>query len=99
MRLASVVLLGIVVLLLFDHFTGGGGTMAGLIAGLMGGLGICDLREARMWRAAERERDSRLFVLVRPRALTPHIVPVDIFEASATGASGPIEMPTDQLDL
>lgn len=99
MRLVSVVLLGIIVLLLFDRFTGGGGMMAGLVVGLMAATGICDWRESRMWRAAERERDSRLFVLVRPRALTPHVAPVDIFEASATGTQGPMEMPVDMLDL
>ena len=99
MRLATVVLFGIIALLIFDRFTDGGGVMAGLIAGLMLGVGVVDWREARMWRAAERERDSRLFVLVRPRALMPTIAASEVFESPNTGSLGPLEMPVDHLDL
>jgi hypothetical protein len=99
MRLATVILFGIIVLLLFDRFTGGGGMMAGLIAGLMLGVGIADWRESGMWREAERARDARLFALVRPRALTPALAPSDIFEAPNTGIGGPLEMPSDPADL
>lgn len=99
MRLVSVVLLGLIALMVFDRLSGGGGTMAGLVVGLLAAVGACDWRESRMWRDAERERDSRLFAVVRPRALTPRIPPGEIFESSATGAGGPIEMPADPLDL
>jgi hypothetical protein len=99
MRLATVVLFGIIALLLFDRFTGGGGMMAGLIAGLMLGTGVADWRESGMWRDAERARDARLFAVVRPRALTPALAPADIFEAPNTGAGGPLEMPLDPADL
>ena len=99
MRLATVVLFGIVALLLFDRLTEGGGMMAGLVAGLMLGTGIADWRESGMWRAAERERDARLFVLVRPRALTPTLAPADIFQAPNSGLGGPLEMPLDPVDL
>jgi len=98
MRLATVVLFGIIALLLFDRFTDGGGVMAGLVAGLMLGVGAVDWREAHMWRGAERERDSRLFVLVRPRALMPTIAASEVFEAPNTGSLGPLEMPVDHLD-
>jgi hypothetical protein len=99
MRLATLVLFGIILLLLFDRFTGGGGMTAGLVAGLMLAIGVVDWRESGLWRAAERERDSRLFVLVRPRALTPALAPSDIFEAPNSGLGGPLEMPFDPADL
>jgi hypothetical protein len=99
MRLATVVLFGIIALLLFDRFTGGGGMMAGLVAGLMLAVGIADWRESGMWRDAERSRDARLFALVRPRALTPALAPADIFQAPNTGIGGPMEMPLDPADL
>lgn len=99
MRLVSIILFGIIALLVFDRFTGGGGMMAGLVVGLMAATGIVDLLESRMWRAAERTRDSRLYVVVRPRALTPSVAPADVFEAPATGAQGPIEIPVDSVDL
>lgn len=99
MRFATVVLFGIILLLIFDRFTGGGGMMAGLVAGLTLATGFVDLRESRMWRDAEREREVRLFVVVRPRALTPALAPEDVFQAPASGAGGPIEMPLDAADL
>lgn len=99
MRLATLVLFGIIALLVFDRFTGGGGMMAGLVCGLMLGVGIPDWRESGLWRAAERERDARLFVVVRPSALSPALAPAEVFEAPASGAGGPLEMPMDPADL
>lgn len=99
MRLATLVLFGIIALLVFDRFTGGGGMMAGLVAGLMLGVGIPDWRESAMWRAAERERDVRLFVVVRPRALSPALAPADVFQSPAGGVGGPLELPLDPADL
>ncbi|MEQ8833733.1 MAG: hypothetical protein RIB67_04735 [Miltoncostaeaceae bacterium] len=99
MRLATVVLFGIILLLVFDRFTGGGGMMAGLVAGLMLATGIVDLLESRLWRHEERTRAVRLFVLVRPRALTPALSPEDVFQAPDSGSGGPIEMPLDAGDL
>jgi hypothetical protein len=80
LKLAGVILTGIVLLLIFDRFTGGGGVMAGLLAGLLGPLGIADWREARLWDLAERERDARLYVLIRPDALTPKLGAADVYE-------------------
>lgn len=99
MRLVSVVLFGVIVLLVFDHLTGGGGMMAGLIAGLLGGMGISDWRESALWRAAERERDVRLFAIVRPRALTPALAPQDVFQVPNGSVGGPLELPVDRADL
>jgi hypothetical protein len=80
MRLAGVVLTGIVALLIFDHFTDGGGVMAGLLAGLLAALGAADWREARMWDEAERQRESRIYVMIRPDGLTPRLGTPAVYE-------------------
>lgn len=79
-RLAGVVLTGIIVLLLFDQATQGGGVMAGLVTGLFGALGVAEVREAALWDAAEDRRGARLFAVVRPHALTTRIGTVEVFE-------------------
>lgn len=85
MRFAGVVLTGILALLLFDHFTDGRGIMAGLLTGLLGGLGAVDWIESRRWEAAERERETRIFVLVRPDALTPRLGTTQVYESPRPG--------------
>lgn len=85
MRFAGVVLTGIVALLLFDHFTDGRGIIAGLLTGLLGGLGAVDWLESRRWEAAERERETRIFVLVRPDALTPPVGTSQVYESPRPG--------------
>lgn len=85
MRLAGVVLTGIIALLLFDRFTGGGGLMAGLLVGALGGLGAAEWVEARRWDEAERERESRIYVVVRPDALSPRLGSPDVYEAPRAG--------------
>ncbi len=85
LRLAGVVLTGIIALLIFERFTGSGGVLAGLVAGLLLALGIADWREAGVWEAAERERESRIFVLIRPDALTPRLGATDLYEAPRPG--------------
>lgn len=84
-KLSGVVLTGIVALLLFDRFTGGGGVMAGLVAGLLGALGAVDWRESHQWEQAERERETRIFVLVRPDALSPRLGSADVYETPRPG--------------
>lgn len=85
MRLSGIVLTGIVALLLFDRFTGGGGVMAGLVAGLLGAMGALDWREAQHWDRAERERETRIFVIVRPDALSPRLGSSDVYETPRPG--------------
>lgn len=85
MRFAGVVLTGIVALMLFDRFSGGGGVMAGLVAGLLAAAGAIDIFEARQWAAAERERESRIFVTVRPDALTPRLGAAEVHEIARPG--------------
>ena len=66
--------------------------MAGLIAGLLGRLGAVDWIEARRWDAAERERETRIYVLVRPDALTPaarHRAGLRDARGPGTGGAGP----------
>ena len=79
-RLAGLVVLGVVLLLIFDRVTGGEGRMAGLAAGLLLAVGLVDWLEARRWQAAERARDSLLYVLVRPNALVAPFGVTDVYE-------------------
>lgn len=79
-RLSGIVLTGVIVLLLFDHATGGAGTMAGLVVGLFGALGASEVREAALWDAAEDAREARLYAIVRPHALTTPMAASDIYE-------------------
>jgi hypothetical protein len=88
LRLAGIVLTGIIALLVFERFTDSGGVMAGLIAGLLLALGIADWREAGFWEAAERERETRIYVLVRADALTPRLGIREVYEAPRPGREG-----------
>lgn len=81
LRLAGIVVFGVIVLLAFDRLTGGSGEMAGLVAGLFGPVGLVDLLEARTWRTMESERDGRgLYLLVRPHALMAGIGVQPVYE-------------------
>jgi hypothetical protein len=99
MRLSGVVLTGIVALLLFDRFSGGGGVMAGLVAGLLGALGAIDLYEARQWAAAERERQTRIFVIIRPDALSPRMGPAEVYEMQRPGGDHDRRVEPSPFDL
>jgi hypothetical protein len=99
LRLAAVVLTGIVALLLFERFTDGGGVMAGLIAGLLAALGVAEWLEAGHWEAAERERETRIFVLIRPDALTPRLGALDVYETPRPGARGRHAVKPSPFDL
>jgi len=78
-RFTLIVLLGAVLLLVFDRLTGGG-VMSGLVAGAFCSLGVVDLREAGRWRAAERDRSARLYLLVRPNALVARWGRTEVYE-------------------
>ncbi len=99
MRLSGVVLTGIIALLLFDRFTGGGGLMAGLVAGLLGAIGAVDWFESRQWAAAERERQSRIFVMVRPDALSPRLGSADVYELPRPGRDREFEPSPFDLEI
>jgi hypothetical protein len=99
LRLAGIVLTGIIALLIFDRFTGGGGIMAGLVAGLLGSLGTVDWLEARQWEAAERERETRIYVLIRPDALTPRLGAAPVFEAPRPGRDHDHTLEPSPFDL
>jgi heme A synthase len=79
-RLAGIVVLGVIVLVMFDRLTGGGGEMAGLVAGLFIATGIVDLMEARTWERLEREHPGGLYMLVRPHALMAHMGAGEVYE-------------------
>jgi hypothetical protein len=79
-RLAGIVLTGVIVLLMFDILTEGGGVMAGLVVGLFGALGLVDRIEAERWERAEVRRDARLFLLIRPHALSTRFGTAQVYE-------------------
>jgi hypothetical protein len=79
-RLSGVLALAVVLLLVFDRAAAGEGRMAGLVAGLFAVVGAVDWREARRWEAAERSRQSLLYVLVRPNALVAPFGVTEVFE-------------------
>lgn len=85
MRLSGAVLTGIVLLLLFERFTDGNGVIAGLIVGLLGAAGAVDWVECRRWEAAERERESRLYLMVKPDALSPRLGAAQVYETPRPG--------------
>ena len=99
MRLSGVVLTGIIALLLFDRFTGGGGLMAGLVAGLLGAIGAVDWFESRQWDAVERERQSRIFVMVRPDALSPRLGSADVYVLPRPGRDRQFEPSPFDLEI
>jgi len=81
-RLAGIVVFGVIVLLAFDRLTGGAGEMAGLVAGLFLPVGAVDLLEARSWASLERMREegAGLYVLVRPQALMASMAGGEVYE-------------------
>lgn len=86
-RLSGVVLFGVIILMVFDHFSHGGGEMAGMVAGLFVPFGIVDVRESRHWAHLETElNDTRLYVLVPARAMTAPFTPDAVFERPRSGA-------------
>lgn len=99
LRFAGIVLTGIVALLLFDRFTDGSGMTAGLLVGLLGSLGGADWWEAHRWEQAERERGTRIFVVVRPDALSPRILPHEVYETPRPGGSRGREHEPSPFDL
>lgn len=99
LKLAGIVLTGIVALLLFDRFTDGTGMTAGLLVGLLASLGAVDWWEARVWEDAERERGTRIFVMVRPDALSPRIMPSEVYETPRPGGARDREHEPSPFDL
>jgi hypothetical protein len=98
-KLSGIVLTGIVALLLFDRFSGGGGVMAGLVAGLLAALGAMDWLESRQWTAAERERESRIFAMIRPDALSPRLGAIDVYEIPRPGRDSDLRREPSPFDL
>ncbi len=98
-KLLAVVLTGIVALMVFDQVTGGGGVMAGLLAGVLVGIGVADLVESRTWRRAERSRETRIFALIRHDAMTIGFGPLTVFEDEPPLTRDPIEDEPSPFDL
>jgi hypothetical protein len=86
-RLSGIVLSGVIILMIFDHFSHGAGEMAGLVAGLFIPFGVIDVRECRQWSALEQEHhDTRLYVLVPAHALMASFSPEAVYERPRSDA-------------
>jgi heme A synthase len=86
-RLSGVVLFGVIILMIFDHFSHGAGEMAGLVAGLFIPFGAIDIRESHQWSALEREHhDTRLYVLVPAHAMMAPFSPDAVYERPRSDA-------------
>jgi hypothetical protein len=68
-RAATIMFLGVGVLLLLDTLVSDVGATAALVAGAGVGAGIIDRLEARRWERAEDAREVRIFLVLRPTAL------------------------------
>ncbi len=79
-RAATVMFLGVGTLLVLDTLISEIGGTAALIAGAGIGVGIIDRLEARRWERTQRERDSRIFLMIRPRALMAGMGVQDAYE-------------------
>lgn len=80
-RLAGIIVFGVIILMMFDRLYGGGGEMAGLVAGLFCAVGVVDLMEARAWTRIERRAGGGdLYLLVRPHALMASMAPSEVYE-------------------
>lgn len=79
-RAAAVILLGAVVLLVVDTLVSDVGATAALLVGAGLGIGTVDRLEARRWAAAEEQRSSRLFLMLRPSALLVRFGSPEVYE-------------------
>lgn len=68
-RAATIMFLGVGVLILLDTLVSNIGATSALVAGAGVGAGIIDRLEARRWERAEDDRDLRIFLMLRPNAL------------------------------
>ncbi len=85
-RAATAMFLGISILLLLDTVISEVGATAALVAGAGTGLGFVDRLEARRWARAEKERESRIFLMLRPRALIARMGVQDVYELPTTAS-------------
>lgn len=68
-RFSGAVFLTAMIVLVFDTLANWYGISAGVVGGGALAVGIADLWESRLWRRAERERGSELYLLVNANAL------------------------------
>lgn len=79
-KYSGAVFLTVMMVLMFDALAQWSGVTAGIVAGAAVAAAVADLHEARLWRLAERERGSELYVLVRAAALVASYGRVDLYE-------------------
>lgn len=79
-RASTTIFLGAIILLVLDTAISQVGATAALLAGAGIGMGVIDLLEARRWERAERERRSRIYLMLRPNALLARFGVQDAYE-------------------
>ncbi len=92
-RAATIMFLGVGILLLLDTVVSDVGATAALVAGAGIGAGIIDRLEARRWERAEDERESRIFLMLRPNALIARMGMQDAYELPRGRQQGDDEPP------
>jgi hypothetical protein len=99
-KLVLLVLFAVAALLVVDRVVDGGGAIAGLVVGLFAVLGAVDLYEAGRWRASERERGTRLYILIPARAMAGRYGRVEVYEAPGEGGrNGAVAGEASDLEL
>lgn len=99
LRLAAIVLMGVIILLALDRVIEAGGTTAGLTAGLLVSFGLSDLLDARRFGEAERQRETRIYYLVPPLAFTPRFGVATLYEEPETTQGALTEATPFDLEL
>ena len=79
-RASTTIFLGATVLVVLDTAVSQVGATAALLAGIGIGAGVIDRLEARRWAHAEKERGSRIFLMLRPNALLARLGMQDAYE-------------------
>ena len=97
-RVFVMVLFAVSVLLIADRVVGGGGVIAGVVAGLLLVVGIVDVLEANRWRAAELSRMARLYLLLPPNALAGRYGRLEAYERPRPPRAGDDGDPTVEIE-
>lgn len=79
-QLSGAVFLTVIMVLTFDVLAQWGGVTAGIVTALGLVTGAADIVEGNLWRRAERERRSELYLLVPARALAAGYGRLEVYE-------------------
>ncbi len=92
-RFSGAVFLTAMIVLVFDTLAQWQGISAGVVTAAALAAGVADLWESRLWRAAERERGTELYLLVNANALVASYGEPRVFEVPPDVAARERERP------